>query len=138
MLLEGLFSLFIELRDLDQWKQQVYDRKYKESINRVILSEAKQSQFKSMGVVSTSITGNISWYAKGLKNPEALTTACWAEYPKGTKFKVTFNSKSVVVTCNDRGNFKQMGRMLDLSSGAFKQLAPLSKGIIRGAKIEVL
>ena len=91
------------------------------------------------GIVYANQTtiAKVSWYAKGLKNPQAFTTACWAEYPKGTKFKVTYNSKSVIVVCSDRGNFKQMGRMLDLSSGAFKSLAPLRLGIIK-AKIEVI
>lgn len=82
--------------------------------------------------------GAISWYAKGLKNPEKLTTACWADYPKGTKFRITYNGNSVVVVCNDRGHFRKMGRVLDLSSGAFRNLAPLKFGIIRGAKVEVI
>lgn len=72
-----------------------------------------------------------SWYAKGLKDPEAFTTACWSDYPKGTLFKVSYKNNSVVVRCNDRGHFKEMGRFLDLSSGAFKQLAPLSRGVIK-------
>lgn len=79
----------------------------------------------------------VSWYAKGLKNPQAFTTACWNEFPKGTKFKVTYMGNSVVAFCNDRGRFKEMGRFLDLSSGAFKQLAPLSRGLLR-VKVEVL
>lgn len=86
----------------------------------------------------------ISWYGKGKNkdgtpfDPTRLTTACWSEFKKGTRFKVTFNNKSVVVTCTDRGHFREMGRMLDLSSGAFRRLAPLSTGIIRGATVEVL
>ena len=72
-----------------------------------------------------------SWYAKGLKNPEAFTTACWAEFPKGTRFKVSYRNNSIIVICNDRGHFKELGRFLDLSAGAFKSLAPLSRGIIK-------
>ena len=83
------------------------------------------------------IVGNVSWYAKGLKNPDGYTTACWNEYKKGTKFKVTYRDNSVVVTCTDRGRFKEMGRFLDLSRGAFSTLAPLRKGIIK-TEIEVL
>lgn len=79
----------------------------------------------------------VSWYAKGLKNPEAFTTACWSNFPKGTKFHLTSRNSSVVVTCNDRGNFKPMGRFLDLSSGAFRILSPLSRGIIT-VDVEVL
>jgi rare lipoprotein A (peptidoglycan hydrolase) len=81
------------------------------------------------------IEGNISWYGTGTKGNY---TACWSEFPKGTRFKVTVAGKSVVVTCTDRGRFKPLGRVLDLSRQAFEQLAPLRRGIIRGAKIEVL
>ena len=83
------------------------------------------------------IVVTVSWYAKGLKNPQAFSTACWNEYAKGTKFKVSYMGKSVVVVCNDRGRFKEMGRFLDLSSGAFKSLAPLSRGLIK-TDVEVL
>lgn len=86
---------------------------------------------------TATITGKVSWYAKGLKNPEAFTTACWSEFPKGTKFLVSYRGNSVVVTCNDRGHFKQMGRVLDLSAGSFRKVAPLSRGIIT-ARIEVI
>ena len=79
----------------------------------------------------------VSWYARGLKDPSKLTTACWDTFPKGTRFRVTYNGNSVVVVCNDRGHFRKMGRMLDLSSGAFKHLAPLKRGILK-VKVEVL
>lgn len=87
--------------------------------------------------------GAISWYAKGVNkdgtpfNPTKLTAACWKEYRYKT-FRVTYNGNSIVVRCNDTGPFREMERVLDLSSGAFRRLAPLSKGILRGAKVEVL
>ena len=73
----------------------------------------------------------VSWYTRGLKNPERFTTACWNEFPKGTKFKVTYRDNVVIVVCNDRGHFRELRRFLDLSSGAFSQLVPLSRGIIK-------
>lgn len=79
----------------------------------------------------------VSWYARGLKDPNKLTTACWAEFPKGTRFLVKYGSNSVMVVCDDRGRFKSLGRFLDLSSGAFKRLAPLSRGILT-VSVEVM
>lgn len=57
--------------------------------------------------------------------------------PFGTKLKVT-NSKTgafVIVTVTDRGNFGKLGRVIDLSEGAFKKIAPLKQGIVN-VKIE--
>ena len=135
-MIEQLLALIIFLQNPDGWKDKVYETKY----NRVILESNKQNneiaQLKSKRLRDNR-TVNISWYAKGLKDPEALTTACWDEYPKGTKFKVSFNGNSVVVICNDRGEFKPLGRMLDLSKGAFERLAPLKFGVIK-VNIEVV
>jgi rare lipoprotein A (peptidoglycan hydrolase) len=86
---------------------------------------------------------NVSWYGKGRNrdgtafDPTRLTAACWDEFPKGTQFKVRYGANSVVVSCTDRGGFRSLGRMLDLSSGAFKTLAPLNRGVIK-VDIEVL
>lgn len=127
--------MVVFLNNPDQWKQQVYDKRY----NQQIVQHVPEKKVLNKEVDTKPNTESaISWYAIGLKNPEAFTAACWQEYPKGTRFRVTFNGNSVIVTCTDRGNFKQMGRMLDLSSGAFRQLSPLSRGIIRGAVVEVI
>lgn len=59
--------------------------------------------------------------------------------PFGTKLKVT-NLKtgaSVIVTVTDRGNFGKLGRVIDLSEGAFKKIAPLKQGVVN-VKIEKL
>ena len=66
----------------------------------------------------------------------ALTCA-HNKYPFGTKLRVSYNGKSVIVTVTDRGGFNKLGRVIDLSEGAFKKLAPLSKGLIK-VKIEKL
>lgn len=49
-------------------------------------------------------------------NPNALTAA-HKTLPFGTKLKVTYKSRSVVVRINDRGPFVK-GRVLDLSRAA--------------------
>ncbi len=77
-------------------------------------------------------------------NPDAMTCASW-HYPLGTKLEVSYRhkfyawssrhkkkvkvviDKKVIVKVNDRGGL----HLLDLSAGAFKKLAPLSRGVIK-------
>ncbi len=82
--------------------------------------------------------GQASWYAKGLWNPQALTAAS-NTFPKKTYLRVTNleDSKQVIVKVNDTGAFG-LPRVIDLSSGAFKKLAPLSAGIISVKVEEIL
>ena len=83
-------------------------------------------------------TGQASWYAKGLWNPQGLTAASNTFFKK-TYLRVTNleNSKQVIVKVNDTGAFG-LPRVIDLSSGAFKKLAPLSAGIISVKVEEIL
>jgi uncharacterized protein YabE (DUF348 family) len=70
--------------------------------------------------------GGASWFgAEGL-------TAAHKTLPKGTVVKVTnvANGKSVNVVIRDRGPYVK-GRIIDLSTHAFKRLAPLGTGVIR-------
>ncbi len=96
-------------------------------------------------------TGTASWYGdecRGLPQangkpfvPEAMTVASW-HHKLGTKLRVTADSgKSVVVTVEDRGPAKRLvakGRILDLSAGAFSQLADRKVGLVVIAKVEVI
>ena len=84
-------------------------------------------------------TGIASWYGedfhgKYTANGEVFDlnglTAAHRTLPFGTKLRVTFQGKSVVVRVNDRGPYAK-GRGLDLSKAAFAKLAPTSKGVIR-------
>jgi rare lipoprotein A (peptidoglycan hydrolase) len=60
-----------------------------------------------------------------------FTAACARNIPLGSQISVTYQDKSIIVTCNDRGSFdKTYGRVMDLSKAAFAELAPLSKGVI--------
>lgn len=85
-------------------------------------------------------TGTASYYAMSLEgNPTTSgeiylhdsLTAAHRSLPLGTKLKVENldNGKTVVVRVNDRGPYAD-NRILDLSRAAFKQLAPLSEGLI--------
>jgi rare lipoprotein A (peptidoglycan hydrolase) len=137
-MISNLFALFIWMQNPDEWKQQVYEKKYEEKIN-LYISNTKSINNKFY------LRGNISWYASGKYKDgsefkgEKLTTACAKEY-RGRTFKVTYNRQSIIVVCNDTGVFASNGngRVLDLSLFAFEILAPRSMGIIKGAKIEII
>ena len=96
------------------------------------------------------ITGKASYYNRGIcelhgtvygKNcvtrngqifdDRAMIAAC----PKqllNQYITVTHGEKSITVQCIDTGSFgEKYKRVLDLSQGAFEQLAPASKGVIR-------
>ena len=76
--------------------------------------------------------------ASGELYDKAKKTAAHRKLPFGTKIKVTNkkNSKSVIVKINDRGPFVK-GRIVDLSSSAFKSIANIDDGVIE-VKIEVI
>jgi resuscitation-promoting factor RpfB len=69
--------------------------------------------------------GAASWYSR------AGMTAAHPTLPFGTQVKVTnlATGTSIYVTVDDRGPFVG-GRIIDLSDGAFKALAPLNAGVI--------
>ncbi len=67
----------------------------------------------------------------------ALTTACADWIKLGAFIKVSYKDNSIIVKCNDRGNFESKGRTLDLSKASFEALAPLSSGVLE-VRIEVL
>lgn len=82
-----------------------------------------------------------SWYgghhhgrytASGEKFNKNGLTAAHKTLKFGTKLEVTnvANDKSVIVKVTDRGPFVA-SRDLDLSEGAFKQIASLSTGVIK-------
>lgn len=69
-----------------------------------------------------------TWYARGLKQPDALTAAS-RNYPRGTMLCVHHGKKFVVVKVNDY--VQEPSVDLDLSRGAFRALAPLEHGKIK-------
>jgi rare lipoprotein A len=98
----------------------------------------------SGGTVVSTGSCKASFYASGQKTangerfvPDGITAA-HKTLPFNTKVRVTneANGKSVVVRINDRGPFVA-GRCLDLSRGAFVQIASVSAGVA-SVKYEVL
>jgi rare lipoprotein A (peptidoglycan hydrolase) len=105
---------------------------------------AKEQAAKGVGEV---IMMNCSYYGEeynGRKTSSGETydmygmTCAHKEMAFGTKLKVSNpdNGKSVTVTVNDRGPFKE-GRDLDLSYGAAKEIGILHKGLMR-LPVEIL
>lgn len=72
-------------------------------------------------------------------NQHALTCAAPVRYAFGTILKVTNLENDKTTTCKvtDRGGFERLGRLIDLSKGAFSAISSLSKGVIR-VKVEVV
>jgi rare lipoprotein A (peptidoglycan hydrolase) len=68
--------------------------------------------------------------ASGEKFNQHAMTAAHRTLPFGTRLRVSYGSRSVVVRINDRGPFIR-GRTLDLSAGAARALGMLGKGVAR-------
>lgn len=61
-------------------------------------------------------------------DPRALTAA-HRSLPFGTKVRVTYRGRSVVVRINDRGPAKWTGRCIDLSKAAARALGMTGAGV---------
>lgn len=69
--------------------------------------------------------------ANGEKFDGTGLTAAHRSYAFGTKLRVTYDGKSVVVRVNDRGPAKWTGNQLDLSKAAAKRI-----GMIRAGRVK--
>ncbi|HSH31961.1 MAG TPA: septal ring lytic transglycosylase RlpA family protein [Candidatus Saccharimonadales bacterium] len=74
--------------------------------------------------------GQASWYALGLRAPDALTCAS-TKFPRGTYLQVKNLRNGRVVTClvNDYGPEAWTKRVIDLSRGSFTAIESLSSGV---------
>lgn len=84
--------------------------------------------------------GLASWYSTENGQTRTATgerytgndlTAAHRSLPFGTRLRVSYKGKSVVVRIDDRGPAAWTGKDLDLSQAAFHKLAPLRQGVIR-------
>jgi rare lipoprotein A (peptidoglycan hydrolase) len=82
-------------------------------------------------VASPDQVGKASWYALGLRAPDALTCAS-TTFPRGTYLEVTDLRNGRKVTClvDDYGPAKSTGRVIDLSRGSYSQLEGLGSGTL--------
>lgn len=76
-------------------------------------------------------SGVATWYALGLRAPDALTCAS-TKFPRGTYLKVKNLRNGAQVTClvNDYGPTPGTNRVIDLSRGAFTKIGSLSTGTL--------
>jgi rare lipoprotein A len=109
----------------------------------VLVGIANAEPTKWVGFASYyTVKSSSEWTASGERYDEnAFTCAIW-NVPFNTIIKVTniVNGKFVLVRVNDRGVAKRLlkkGRIIDLTPRAFKELAPLSQGLVR-VKLEVI
>lgn len=74
-------------------------------------------------------SGIASWYALGLREPDAFTCAS-TRFPRGTYLEVTNlrNFKKVVCLVNDYGPQPYTRRVIDLSRGSFQAIENLGRG----------
>ena len=68
--------------------------------------------------------------ASGQRFNENALTCAHRSLPFGTKLRVTFGGRSVIVTVNDRGPFVR-GRVLDLSTAAARAVGLTGEGVGR-------
>lgn len=66
--------------------------------------------------------------ASGQRFNQNAMTAAHRSLPFGTKVRVTYRGRSVVVTINDRGPFIK-GRVIDLSAGAARAVGLTAAGV---------
>lgn len=105
------------------------------------------SSTPSSSAAAHNETGQASYYgqefqgratASGERFDQSKLTAAHRSLPFGTRVRVTNpqNGKTVVVRVNDRGPFVK-GRIIDLSSSAFRSIAGLNAGVV-AVRIQVI
>lgn len=74
--------------------------------------------------------GIASWYALGLRQPDALTCAS-TRFPRGTYLRVknVRNGREVTCLVNDYGPQPWTKKVIDLSRGSFVQIGSLGSGV---------
>jgi rare lipoprotein A len=89
------------------------------------------------------ILGIASWYSETdpyinihtangeVFDDSQMTCASW-DYRFGTRLQVTnlANGRSVICRVNDRGPARRLGRLVDLTKAAFREVASLTLGLI--------
>lgn len=86
-----------------------------------------------------------SWYGPGFHGRKTANgeifdmykiTAAHKTLPFGTRVRITYKGKSIIVRINDRGPYIK-GRDIDLSYAAAKELGMLEEGVVK-VRIRIL
>ena len=110
------------------------------------ISERGTGRIEPVVVAARPNYGIASWYggyfhgrktASGIRFNQWGNTCAHNSYKFGTKLRVTnvANGKATICKVMDTGAFHRYGRVLDLSKGSFKKIAPLKQGLVR-VKVE--
>lgn len=112
---------------------------YAIALNKPVVSVSVKSNSSSIKIDAdagapsgpVSQSGKGSWYALGLRAPDALTCAS-RTFPRGTYLEVKNlrNGKTVTCLVNDYGPEAWTGRVIDLSRGSFTQIESLGAGTV--------
>src|SRR5215831_17261172 len=98
----------------------------------MMLAAATRSLALAAPAHASTMVSSYYWQGKETANGEHYNseglTAAHKTLPFGTRLRVSYKGKSVVVRVNDRGPFIK-GRQLDLSRGAARQLGMLGAGV---------
>lgn len=90
-------------------------------------------------IKEAGILGIASWYNYNLPGYPGYSkdyrTCASRDYPRKTILIVVYQDRFTTCVVNDYGPAEWTGRDIDLSSLAFSDLAPLSKGILREVEI---
>jgi hypothetical protein len=92
--------------------------------------------------VSATVYGNVTWFTDTVVAYPRVSTSgngcAHLTWDAGRYVRVTYKGRSIVCRIHDHGPAAWTGNTLDLRQSQFQQLAPLSAGKLRGAKIELL
>jgi 3D (Asp-Asp-Asp) domain-containing protein len=135
-----LSGLCIILAGLQAWEAQEFaDVMAVHDAGRVTERMVQEAVAPPRFGTATEMTA--TWYGKaycGRRTASGVIFDCQAltaahrTLPFGTRLRVEHQGRAVVVTINDRGPLIE-GRDLDLSEAAFREVAPLARGVIRVA-----
>ena len=103
--------------------------------------EARWQAIRARGIPTPkpAHSARVSWYgepwrgrrtASGSRYDPDRFTCAHKSLPFGTRVIFSKGNKSVICTVTDRGPYIP-GRQFDLTTAAFKSLAPLSRGVIK-------
>ncbi len=116
----------IWMQNPEGWKEQVYERKYNQVLNKPRLP---RTSAKVAGATNATLEGTISWDRTGVP-------ACWNEDPKGVRLKATYRDNSVVPVCDASGTLQKVDRLLDRQTTTSMPVAPI--GVDRSVKTTMI
>ena len=139
-----LFLLFISFTVTSIWQARIREKEYELTKRNFDIFTEWEFDEGPMFTISTTTEKDYetaSWYDYDLPGHKDYSkfnyTAASRDYPKGTKLivcakPISTELKCVQVRVNDYGPDEKIHpeRIIDLSSAAFKELAPLSDGLV--------